>query len=364
MSPQAKNYICDLAPYQPGVSPQAVAVEHNLDPQDIVSLASNENPLGASPKAVAAYHAAAQRIHLYPSQQELISTLAAHCRVEPSTTTLGNGSNDILDLIARTYLSEGDEAISSQYSFAVYQIATTSTGAKNVTVPLASDYTHDLNAILRAITPKTKMIWLDNPSNPVGAFTPYKDIEKFARTLPQHIVLVLDEAYREYLSPGKRADSVAWVKQRTNLILVRTFSKIYGLAGLRIGYAIAPPQVAELLNRVRQPFNVNTPALQAAAAALKDQAFVSRSYELNKVGRQQLQRGFASLGLTTLPAHGNFITVQVPQELAAHKQLLSRGIIVRPLAGYGLVDYLRVSVGTKAQNTLLLAALTDFRDKM
>jgi histidinol-phosphate aminotransferase len=353
-----------LSPYQPSLPPHQAVAEHGIQPQSIVQLASNENPLGASPKAIAAFKQAASNVHRYPDQHELVGAIAQHCAVPADMIALGNGSNDVLDLAARIYLGKGDEAISSQYSFAVYPIATASTGAKNVVVPLASDYAHDLEASLRAITPKTKLIWLDNPSNPVGAFAPYDDIEKFVRAVPRRITVVLDEAYREYLDKEERKDSISWTRQYPNLILTRTFSKMYGLAGLRIGYAIAAPQVAELLNRVRQPFNVNTPALRAAVAALGDQAFVAKSYELNKADRQQLQEGFASLGLKTLPARGNFVTVHVPQAQSTYKRLLAHGIIVRPLAGYGLPEHLRVSVGTQTQNSRLLTALADFRDKM
>jgi histidinol-phosphate aminotransferase len=356
MRVHAKDYIGDLAPYQPGMPLAEVMSTHGLRPEAIIQLASNENPRGPSPAAGAAARDAVQSMHRYPDQHELARALAAHHGVQADMITLGNGSNDVLDLIARTYLGEGDAAVSSACSFAVYQIATRSAGAANIIVP-TKQLGLDLEAMLRAITPQTKVIWLDNPSNPAGTFVPYAEVKAFLRQVPRHILVVLDEAYYEYLAPKQRANSVNWLKQHPNLVLVRTFSKIYGLAGLRVGYGIAVPEITAMLNRARQPFNLNSVALRAAVAALGDQGYVQTSYEQNQRGRAQLQRGFKKLGIAQLPAHGNFVTIQTPDAARINEQLLKHGIIVRPLGAYGMPNYLRISVGMPAQNERLLTAL-------
>ncbi len=352
----ALDYICDLSPYLPGKPGELVAREYGIDPGTIIKLASNENPLGPSPKALKAMQAAARTAHRYPEQYDLIKTLAGHLGMPDTSIALGNGSNDVLDLIARTYLTHGTEAISSQYAFAVYQIATQSTGARNVIVP-AKDFGHDLEATLKAITPRTKVIWIANPNNPTGTFIPYAELKTFLGKVPSEAVVVLDEAYREYLKEKDQGDAQSWLAGHPNLILVRTFSKIYGLAGARIGYGIADPEIIQLLNRVRHPFNCNSLGLAGATAALGDQEFVRRSRKTNAEGIKQLQAGCDELGLTRLPAYGNFLTIEVPGAAAVNEALLHKGFIVRPLAPYGLPNHLRVTVGTPAQNTRLLAAL-------
>lgn len=354
--PTPNDNILDLVPYQPGKPIEALARERGIPVERIVKLASNENPLGMSPKANAALQAVAGELHRYPEQFGLVRALAQHTGVSADQIVLGNGSNDVLDLIARTYLSPGDEAVSSQYAFAIYQIATQSAGATNVIVP-AKDYAHDLDAMPRVITANTKVLWLANPNNPTGTFAPYADVKRFLEQVPLHVVVVLDEAYYEYLQPPERVDTTQWLAVHPNLILVRTFSKIYGLAGLRVGYGLAAPAVVELLNRVRQPFNVSVAAAAAATAALEDSTFVRQSVALNQAGRQQLRAGLEALGLVCLPAHGNFVTFAVPDASACNEALLDRGIIVRPLAGYGMPGHLRVTIGTRAENEQFLAAL-------
>lgn len=350
----AKDYICDLVPYRPGKPLSAVAREYGVRPDKIIQLASNENPLGPSPKAVQALTNAG--LHRYPDQHELTQALAAHHKINQDMLVLGNGSNDVLDLVARTFLGQGDEAVSPEHSFAVYRIATRSAGAQNIFVK-RRNYQPDLSAMAKAVTPQTKVIWLDNPGNPTGAFVPYAQIRQFLQKIPKRVIVVVDEAYYEYLNPAEQANSVEWLAEHPNLILVRTFSKIYGLAGLRIGYGIAAGQVAELLNRARQPFNVNTPGLSAAVAALADQEFVRKSRRASKAGKAQLMQGFDELGLKYLPAHGNFVTVKVPSAEAVSKNLLPNGIIVRPLDSYAMPDFLRITVGTEAENAELLRVL-------
>lgn len=352
----ANQYICDLNPYQPGVPMDEVARVYNLNLSSIVKLASNENPLGPSPKALAAIRDASSAVHRYPEQHRLVNALAEHYGIKPSMVAIGSGSNDILDLIARTYLNDGDEAISAQYSFAVYQIATQSAGATNVVVP-AKDYGHDLEAMAAAVTPATKVVWLVNPNNPTGTFLPHAAVKRFIEQLPASVIVVLDEAYCEYLESADQANSISWLAEHPNLVLVRTFSKIYGLAGLRAGYGIAAPEIIELLNRVRLPFNVSTLALAGATAALADQEFVARSREVNAQERSLLLQKLAELHLECLPAYGNFVTFRVADAAATNKALLQRGVITRPLAGYGMTDWIRVTVGLPDENMLFIQSL-------
>lgn len=351
-----QQYICDLNPYHPGLPADLVAREYGVDPEHIVKLASNENSLGMSPKAQDALGKALSSANRYPEQHDLIQELASHYRILADMIILGNGSNDVLDLVARTFLNNGDEAISSQYAFAVYQIATQSAGASNI-VAAATDFGHNLASMLGAITLNTKLIWLANPNNPTGTFVPYDEVKKFIEQVPKHIPIVLDEAYCEYLDAHNRANPIAWVNDHPNLIIVRTFSKIYGLAGLRIGYGIMSPELAQVVNRVRQPFNANVLALSAAAAALTDASFVQKSFKANLQGKNQLIDGLDSLGLEYLPAYGNFVTFKVGNAADVSQRLLKQGMIVRPLDSYGMPGWIRVSVGLVRENQRFLDLL-------
>lgn len=354
MRPQPNPYIHTLQPYEPGLSLQQVATQYTLAPKEIIKLASNENPLGPSPRVREAVASATADIHRYPEQSTLIKELADFHNVATEMIVLGNGSNDILELVAHVYLNAGDEAVSSQYSFSMYQLATQATGARNSIVP-AMHYGHDLEAMLHAITLATKVVWLVNPNNPTGTLLPYAKVHEFLTRIPSKIIVVLDEAYYEYLMPEEKVDTIQWLKEFPNLILVRTFSKIYGLAGLRIGYGIASPEVTGLLHRARQPFNTNHMALIAAQAALSDVEFVSRSYQANLAARTQILAGLKQLRLECLPAHGNFITFKtIP---ITYKLLLRQGIIVRPLSDYAMPEWLRVTAGLPSENERLLAAL-------
>lgn len=353
---KAQQYICDLTPYQLGVSTDAVVQRYGVDPKRIVRLASNENPLGMGPKARAALRKTLPTAHRYPEQYNLVQALARKFGVDPDGVILGNGSNDVLDLLARTYLNDGDEAVSSQYAFSVYDIATRSAGATSVVVP-AKAYGHDLAAMAAAITPQTKLVWLANPNNPIGTFIPHARIKQFIANAPKDVVIVLDEAYHEYLPPADQVDTTKWLREYPNLVLVRTFSKMHGLAGLRIGYGLTSPQIAGLLNRVRHPFNAGTLALAAAVAALDDDEFVQRSYLANTAGRTKLIAGLKALGLECLPSHGNFVTFRTPNAQAVNESLLAHGVLIRPLAGAGLPDFLRATVGLPKENKRFLAVL-------
>lgn len=353
----APPYIRAIAPYQPG-KPIA-ELERELGISGIVKLASNENPLGASPKAVAAMHEAIRTIALYPDGNgfELKDALTKRYGVAHANLVLGNGSNDLLELASRAFLTPGDVAVYSAHAFAVYALATQAVGAKGVTVP-AKDFGHDLEAMLKAaVQNKAKMVFIANPNNPTGTYLTAAALEGFLGALPLNVLVVLDEAYNEYLPPAQRYDSISWLAKYPNLIITRTFSKAYGLAGLRVGYAMAHTQIVDMMNRVRQPFNVNSVAQAAAVAALHDMDFVQQSYELNQRGMQQIIAGLDKLGLSYIPSYGNFISFRIGGATAIYRRLLELGVIVRPVANYDMADYLRVSIGLETENEKFLTAL-------
>lgn len=356
-APQPNPYVAALSPYKPGMPIEELARQYGLDPAAIIKLASNENPYGMSPQARQVIRRSAADSYRYPDGYELRKALAAHYRVAEDTIVLGNGSNDVLDLVARVFLAPGKQAVSSQHAFIVYRIVTAITGAEHVTVPAAA-YGHDLAAMRQAITDTTRVVWIANPNNPTGTYIPPHELRTWLDHVPAHVMVVLDEAYYEYLNPTDRADSVSWLQMYPNLIIVRTFSKVYGLAGLRVGYALAAPQTANLLNRVRQPFNVSHIGLAAAVAALADQSFVAESYERNRQGRAQLLEGLKTMGIACLPAYGNFVTAAFIDAPSVHEALLRQGIIVRPVGEYEMPHHLRITVGTPAENRRLLAALS------
>jgi histidinol-phosphate aminotransferase len=353
---QALSYIRGISPYVPGKPITELARDMGLPVEKIVKLASNENPLGMSPRARAAVERAIAGLGRYPDQFELIAALAVRLGVGQDQVVLGNGSNDVLDLAARVFLAAGRSSVFAQHAFAVYPLATMSTGAECIAVP-AQHYGHDLAAMRVAIRPDTRLVWIANPNNPTGNFLPYPEIHAFLRTVPADVAVVLDEAYNDYLPPAERVDTVAWLKEFPNLIITRTFSKIYGLAGLRVGFAVAAPELADLLNRVRQPFNLNNLALVAARAALDDHLFVAESYQLNRRGMEQIVAGLKRLGLEHIPSHGNFVTFAVGDGAAVNQKLLKQGVIVRPIGGYGLPNHLRVTIGLETENARFLAAL-------
>jgi histidinol-phosphate aminotransferase len=354
----APSYIRAIAPYQPGKP--ISELERELGITGIVKLASNENPLGASPAAVAAMQEAIKTIALYPDGNgfDLKDALVKRYGVTHANVTLGNGSNDLLELAARAFLAPGDKVVYSAHAFAVYALATQAVGATGITVPATKDFGHDLPAMLKAAKDgKAKMVFIANPNNPTGTFLSADELLTFMRGLPESILMVLDEAYNEYLPEDKRYDSVSWLKEFPNLIISRTFSKAYGLAGLRVGYALAHEQVTDMINRVRQPFNVNSVAQAAAVAALRDTSFVKKTFELNRRGMLQVTEGLTRLGLEYIPSFGNFVAFRIGNAAAMYRRLLELGVIVRPIANYDMADWLRVSIGLESENAKFLAAL-------
>lgn len=358
MSIHAPEYVRKIAPYQAGKPIGELAREYGLDEASIVKLASNENPLGMPESARKAMLTQFDDLGRYPDSNgfELKAEIARRYDVAPEWITLGNGSNDILEIAAHALLQPGESAVYAQYSFIVYALATQAVGARAIVVP-ARDHGHDLDAMLAAIEPDTRIVFIANPNNPTGTFVPAPQVEAFLEKVPQDVVVVLDEAYNEYLEPELRFDSAQWVRRFPNLIVSRTLSKAYGLAGLRIGFALAQAELTDLLNRIRQPFNVNSLAQAAAIAALGDAEFLDRSYRMNREGRLRLEQAFAALGLEYVPSFGNFVLVRVGDSAAVYERLLRAGVIVRPVAGYGLPEWLRVSIGLPQENERFLAAL-------
>jgi histidinol-phosphate aminotransferase len=355
---QSLSYVRAIAPYQPGKPISELAREMGLDERKIVKLASNENPLGVSPKAKAAIKRRLAELARYPDGNafELKEALSRRYGVPQECIVVGNGSNDLLELAAAAFLAPGRAALYSQHAFAVYPLATQARGAEGIVVP-AKDYAHDLEAMLAAITPETRLVFIANPNNPTGTFATGTELGNFLANVRRDVAVVVDEAYSEYLPSELRYDSVALLRKHPNFIVTRTFSKVYGLAGLRVGYGLMHPDVADLLNRVRQPFNVNSLALAAAAAALEDGKFVAKSAKMNRLGLQRLERALKALGLETIPSFANFISFRVSRAKTVYEKLLRLGVIVRPLSGYDMPDHLRVTIGTPKENDKFLKAL-------
>lgn len=360
--PTAPAHVQAIAPYVGGKPIEELAREMGIPVDSIVKLASNENPLGMPASAKLAMQAAMDDLGRYPDGNafEVKSAIGKKLGVPTDWVTLGNGSNDILELAARAYLQSGDSAVFAQFSFVVYALATQGVGARAIVVP-AIDHGHDLPAMAAAIAPDTKIVYIANPNNPTGTFLTGQQINGFLAHVPSHVLVVLDEAYNEYLDDELRADAVAWVRQYPNLILSRTLSKAYGLAGLRVGYAVAQPAVTDILNRIRQPFNVNSLAQAAAVAAINDDAFLAHSKQVNSAGYTQLTGAFTRLGLSFVPSKANFVLVHIGKAgggaAAVNAALLKQGVIVRPVAGYGLPEYLRVSIGLETENAAFIKAL-------
>jgi histidinol-phosphate aminotransferase len=354
----APDYIRDIAPYQPGKPIAELAREMGLNEASIIKLASNENPLGMSPAALEAIEQALPDLALYPdgSGYALKQTIAKKFGVSVEQIVLGNGSNDVLEFMARSFLRPGLDAIYSQHAFAVYPLVVKAIGARGIEVP-AKQFGHDLDAMRAAVTPNTRIIFVANPNNPTGTYIPAAPLRAFIKSLPENILVVLDEAYTEYLPQQHASQSMAWLKEFPHLVISRTFSKAYGLAGLRVGFGVAHADLIAMMNRVRQPFNVNSLALAAAEAALNDDEFVQRSYALNQVGMAQLLAGFSKLGLHHIPSFGNFVSVKVGKAADVYQKLLRAGVIVRPVASYGMPEYLRVTIGLHGQNQTFLTAL-------
>ena len=352
-----------LKPYEPGKPIEELEREYGI--AGTVKLASNENPLGPGPLALAAIRAALGSLHRYPdgSGYALKKALAAQLSVgagpiTPDHLTLGNGSNEVLELAARTFVTPADEVVFSEHAFAVYPIVTQAVGARAIVTP-ARCYGHDLDAMRAAVTERTRLCFIANPNNPTGTWVGSDALAGFLTNLPKQVLVLIDEAYYEYVHEPGYPNGVAWVERFPNLIVTRTFSKIHGLAGLRLGYGVSHPEVAALFNRVRQPFNVNSLALAAAEAALRDEGHVARSRRVNQAGLRQLEDTCDALGLSYIPSIANFLCIALPRPGSdVYAALLCEGVITRPIAGYGLPEHLRVTVGTEAENARFAAALT------
>lgn len=349
--------VTELQPYVPGKPIAELQRQYGVT--DIIKLASNENPLGPSPDVLDAIQLASKELSLYPDGNgfDLKSALAEKYQVNLNQITLGNGSNDVLEMIARTFVSPSDEVLYSQYTFAVYPIVTQAIGAKGVIAP-ARDYGHDLQAMSTLISDKTKLIFIANPNNPTGTAITADELESFVAQVPIQTLVVVDEAYVEYSE--QQVNTITWLEKYPNLIITRTFSKAYGLAGLRIGFALTHPEIADLLNRVRQPFNVNSLALAAAKVALNDDTYIAATKKLNDAGMKQLTQAFDAMALSYIPSKGNFITVDVQSNASeVYEALLKQGVIVRPIGGYGLPHHLRVSIGLQSENQRFIEVLAN-----
>lgn len=346
-----------LSPYQPGKPIEELEREYGVT--NAVKLASNENPLGPSPLAVTAARAALSGINRYPDGNgfALKSALARKLGVKSEKITLGNGSNDVLEQLARAFVQSENEVLFSEHAFALYPIVTRAVGA----IPVATktkDWGHDLAAMRAAVTSRTRLVFIANPNNPTGTWLKAEELESFVRAMPSHVLVAIDEAYFEYVIESDYPNTVAWTAKYPHLITTRTFSKAYGLAGLRVGYGVSSPEIADILNRVRQPFNVNSAALAAATAALEDEGHVSRAVQLNREGMRQLTAAFTALGLKPIPSAGNFVCVDFGRPATpVYERLLREGVIVRPVANYGMPNHLRVTVGLPEENRRFIAAL-------
>jgi len=360
-------YVQQIHPYVPGKPVSELQRELGLE--SITKLASNENPLGASPNVLKALKSELADISRYPDGAAYVlkNEIAEFTGKLTTQIAVGNGSNELLELVARVFAGSGDEVIYSQYGFAVYPISTQVVGATGVEVP-AVDWGHDLNAMLAAITDKTKLIYIANPNNPTGTFFGKPQWEAFMSKVPENVVVVLDEAYIEYaasfVEEPMSFDGADYLSNYANLLISRTFSKAYGLASLRIGYMLGCEEIIGYINQVREPFNVNQFAQVAAVNALKDRQFVSDAIAVNRLGMRQLMDAFSEMALGFIPSVGNFICVDLgEQALEVNRKLLEAGVIVRPLANYGMVQYLRVSIGTQIENAHFIDALKEILEE-
>ncbi len=352
----ANDSVRSLTPYQPGKPIEEV--ERELGIHSSIKLASNENPLGPSAAVVQAAQEAAYQAHIYPDGNcyELKQTLAAFLNVQPSQITVGNGSENILELIVKAYLHTNANTIISEYAFLTISLLIHSYGIPVKVIP-SIDWGHDIRGMIRAIDDKTKVLFLVNPNNPTGTYTNDDDFRLLMESVPPHVLVVVDEAYSEYITQPDYPHALDYLNQYPNLVITRTFSKIYGLAALRLGYAISSPDIADILNRARLPFNVNSIASKAACAALKDHAHIKNSIAVNQIGKKQLEEGLQAFKLNYISSIGNFITIDVNHAADIYQKLLYQGVIVRPLTAYQMPRHIRVTIGTEAQNTRFLSSL-------
>ena len=358
---KSPEYIRQIEPYKAGKPISELAREKGIDPQGILKLASNENPLGAPASAMEAARkaAAALNVSLYPdgNAYDLRAAIAAFAGVPQDWVIVGNGSDELMEITCESLVQPGTKTLFSQFYFSVYRIDTLANGGIPVEIP-AKGFDIDLDAIVAAVDESVRVIFLTTPNNPTGRILTGAQLEQFMERIPSDVTVVIDEAYREFVPEAERPDTVGMVRKYPNLLVTRTFSKAYGLAGLRVGYGIAQPALLELMNRIRPPFNCNVIAQAAAAGCVADTEFLEKVYRMNREGVEQLQEGFRELGLRFLETKSNFILVHIGEKAAGvNSALLDRGIIIRPCASFGLPDWIRVSVGTREQNSRFLEAL-------
>ena len=355
----ANQHVLELVAYQPGKPIEETARELGLDPHDIVKLASNENPLGPSPKAVEAVARAAAGVNIYPDGAafRLRSAIAEFCGVEFDQTVVGTGSSEVIELMCHALLNPQAEVVAARHAFSMYPVMSQLFGSTYVEVPNKPDWTHDLNGFLDAVTDRTRIIFITNPTTPVGTVVTQQEIDEFMDKVPEHVLVCFDEAYREF--SDNPPDTLKFVREGRNVIVLRTFSKAYGLAGLRVGYGVAPEHVTGMLHKARAPFNLHVLAQEAALAALADAEHVRRTVENNAAGMRFYEDAFREMGLEWIPSQGNFILVKVGQGRKVFNDMLARGVIVRAQDGYGLPEWIRISIGTPAENARCLEVLRE-----
>lgn len=355
---QAHHWLENLVAYDPGKPIEETARELGLNPGDIIKLASNENPLGPSPKAVEAMKEAAEGVHIYPDGggYKLRTAIAEKFGLERENIILGNGSNEIIELIGHGFLNPGDNVIAAEHAFVVYKLMATLFGAETIEVP-DPGFVHDLDAMAAAITPKTRKVFIANPNNPTGTMVGAEEIDRFMAKVPEHVMVIFDEAYHEFLHDAP--DTLKYVREGRNVVIMRTFSKIQGLAGLRIGYGITTPEIAEVLQKCRQPFNTNMIAQAGAIAGLADEEHQQRTRDLNDEGLPFLHNAFEAMGLEYVPSVANFVLVKVGDGDAVFKAMLQKGVIIRTMSGYKLPEWVRISIGTMDQNRRCIETLKE-----
>lgn len=361
--PYANRNIYELVAYRPGKPIEETARELGMNPADIVKLASNENSLGPSPLAVQAMQQAVAGAHIYPDGASfaLRTKLAQKHGVSFEQTMCGAGSSEIIELLGHAFLNPGAEVIAADYAFAMYSIVARMFNATYVSIPNKADWTHDLQAMLAAITPQTRLVFITNPTNPVGSMVGQEEVDAFMAAVPPHVVVVFDEAYMDFAE--HQVDTFKYVREGRPVAVLRTFSKAYGLAGVRVGYAITSVEIADLLNKARSPFNVNLPAQVGALAALDDAEHLQRSVQMVNEGRRQYSEAFNAMGVEYVPSHTNFILANVGDGAAVYDAALARGVIMRPMGGYGLPEYIRITIGTEQENARCLQVLRDILTK-
>ncbi len=355
---QAHPWLEDLVVYDPGKPIEETAREQGLDPSDIIKLASNENPLGPSPKAVAAMKAEAEKVHIYPDGggYRLRTAIAEKFGFERENVVISNGSNEIIELVGHGFLSPGDNVIAAKHAFVVYKLMATLFGAETIEVD-DPGFVHDLDAMAAAINGKTRMIFIANPNNPTGTMVGQEEIDRFMARVPDHVMVIFDEAYFEFVHGAP--DTLKYIREGRNVVVMRTFSKIQGLAGLRIGYGLTTPEIAKVLHKCRQPFNTNSIAQAGAIAGLGDDDHQQRTRDLNDEGLAYLQQSFSEMGLEYVPSFANFVLVKVGDGDAVFAAMLRKGVIIRAMRAYKLPEWVRISVGTMPQNHRCVATLRE-----